>query len=578
MLDAVIRGGDVIDGTGAARYRADVGIEDGRIVAIGTIDASRVGADTTVIDATGKLVAPGFIDVHTHFDAQIFWDNALTPSPLHGVTTVLAGNCGFTIAPLSGAADDADYLLRMLARVEGMPVESLQTGVPWNWKTTAEYFDEIEKGGLGPNAGFMIGHSAIRRTVMGADASTRAATPDELEQMKQLLRDGLSAGGFGFSSSWARTHNDSEGAMVPSRYGTSDELVELARVTGEYEGTSLELIPQVGPKFDQWAIDLMTDMSVAAQRPLNWNVMTVSAANLADCQRKLDAADYAKAKGGKIIALTIPMSFGVRLSFASGFVLDAMPNWEQAMLLPRAEKLALFKDPARRAQLDADAQRMDNPMRMIADWGNKVIFDVVAPENEPYRGRLVRDIANEQGRDPWNVLCDIAVADELLTNFGSPVAPETDADWQARLDVWRDPRAVIGASDAGAHLDLLASFNYATELLGKAVRQRQLLTFEEAIHLMTDVQAQMYGLRERGRLVEGWHADVIVIDPETVASHAVAMRVDLPGGAARLYAEADGIDHVLVNGESIVRDGALTSARSGTLLRAGRDSANPSMA
>jgi N-acyl-D-aspartate/D-glutamate deacylase len=547
MLDVVIRGGEVIDGTGQARYRADVGIKDGRIVQIGTIPADTEA--TTTIDATGKLVAPGFVDVHTHFDAQIFWDNALTPSPLHGVTTVLAGNCGFTIAPLSGSADDADYLLRMLARVEGMPVESLQTGVPWNWKTTAEYFDEIEKGGLGLNAGFMIGHSAIRRTVMGIESTQRAATP-----------------------------NDSDGQMVPSRYGTAEELVELARVTGEYEGTSLELIPQVGPKFDQWAIDLMTDMSVAAQRPLNWNVMTVSAANLGDCQRKLEAADYAKTKGGKIIALTIPMSFGVRLSFASGFVLDAMPNWEQSMLLPRAEKLALFTDPVRRAQLNADAQRMDNPLRMVADWGNKVIFDVVAPENEKYRGRLVADIAAEQGRDAWDVLCDIAVADELLTSFGSPVAPETDADWQARLEVWRDGRAVIGASDAGAHLDLLASFNYSTELLGKAVRQRQLLSFEEAIHLMTDVQAQMYGLRERGRLVEGWHADVIVIDPETVASHEVAMRVDLPGGAARLYAEADGIDHVLVNGHQIVRDGQLTEARGGTLLRAGRDSANPSMA
>jgi N-acyl-D-aspartate/D-glutamate deacylase len=313
-------------------------------------------------------------------------------------------------------------------------------------------------------------------------------------------------------------------------------------------------------------------MSAAAQRALNWNVMSVSASNVDDCRQKLQASDVARERGGKVIALTVPMSFGVRLSFRSGFVLDAMPDWEEVMLLPHAEKLAVFHDPAARARLNELAQRPDNPLRAVANWGNKVIFDVVAPENEQYRGRLVADIAAEQGRDPWDVLCDIALADELNTSFGSVPPPESDDDWKARLDVWRDSRALIGASDAGAHLDLLASFNYATELLGKAVRQRNLLPLEEAVHLITDVPARLYGLTERGRVAEGWYADLVVLDPTVIGSQDIAMRFDLPGGAGRLYAEADGIEQVLVNGTRIVSDRRLTGARTGTLLRAGRDS------
>jgi N-acyl-D-aspartate/D-glutamate deacylase len=573
MFDVVIKGGDVVDGTGGPRRRADVGIRDGRIVAV----ADRIdGEAATTIDATGKAVVPGFVDVHTHFDAQVFWDSALTPSPLHGVTTVLAGNCGFTIAPLTDDAADGEYLMRMLARVEGMPLESLREGVPWSWKTTADYFDAID-GTLGVNAGFMVGHSALRRVVMGPQATARESTEEELAAMSRLLHEGIEAGGIGFSSSWARTHNDADQNMVPSRHASREELFHLAGVAGEHEGTSLEFIPQVAPRFDDWAVEVMAGMSAAAQRPLNWNILAVNANNLEDAFARLEASDAAQKAGGKVVALTIPHSFGVRLSFASGFVLDAVPGWEEAMLLPRAEKLALFRDKAARDRLNEQAQAPGNPMAGITHWASKVIFDVVAPENKQYEGRLVGDIAKEQGRDPWDVLMDIALADELLTSFGIVPQPETDEDWKARLQVWRDGRAVIGASDAGAHLDLLASFNYATVLLGEAVRERSLLPLEEAIHLLTDVPARLYGLRERGRIEEGWHADVVVLDPRTVHSEEVGMRFDLPGGAGRLYAGATGVEHVLVNGTAIVRDGALTSDRPGTLLRSGTHTATPSL-
>ena len=571
MYDILIRGGDLVDGSGSARRRADVAIQGDRIVAIGALDDDAA----TTIDATGKVVTPGFVDVHTHYDAQVFWDGALTPSPLHGVTTALAGNCGFTIAPLSDDAADGDYLMRMLARVEGMPLESLRTGVPWNWKTTEDYFGEIE-GRLGINAGFMVGHSAIRRVVMGDESITREAKPEELEAMRALLRAGLEAGGIGFSSSWARTHNDAEGHMVPSRFASRDEIVALCETVGEFEGTSLEFIPMVGP-FEPWAVELMAAMSAAARRPLNWNVLGVSARNLPEAEEKLEAGTYAQEHGGRVVALTVPMSFPVYLSFRSGFILDAMPGWEEAMGLPLDEKLALFHDDDALAKLDEQSRSDKNPMRMLANWSNLKIHDVVAPENEQYRGRMIGDIAKEEGRSAWEVLVSIARADELNTSFGTVPAPDTDDDWKARIQVWRDRRALIGASDAGAHLDLLASFNYATEVLGKAVRQRKLLPLEEAINLITDTPAQLYGLRERGRVEEGWKADVVVLDPDTIGSHDVRMRMDLPGGAGRLYAEADGIEHVLVNGAAIVRDGALTDERNGTLLRSGRDTATPSM-
>jgi N-acyl-D-aspartate/D-glutamate deacylase len=394
--------------------------------------------------------------------------------------------------------------------------------------------------------------------------------------MERLLHQGLEAGGFGFSSSWARTHNDADRRMVPSRYASRDELLALCKVTGTHPGTSLEFIPMVGP-FDDWAIDLMADMSATAGRPLNWNILTVMASNAEQSQQKLRAGDVARSRGGKVVALTIPMNFGVRLSLASGFVLDAMPGWEEPMLLPRAEKLQLFRDVTARRQLNELAQQQSNPLRGLANWSTKTIYDVVADQNRQYVGRTVGEIAAEQGRDDWDVLCDIAVADEMLTSFGSPAAPESDDDWRARVDIWRDPRAVIGASDAGAHLDLLASFNYATVLLAEAVRNRRLIGLEEAVHLMTAVQADLYGLVDRGRIEQGAWADVVVLDPDTVGSHEVAMRYDVPGGAGRLYAEADGIEHVFVNGRAIVTDGQLTSDRPGALLRSGRDSRTPAL-
>jgi N-acyl-D-aspartate/D-glutamate deacylase len=569
MLDILVKGGEVVDGTGAPPRRADVGIRDGRVVAVGATDEPA----RRVIEAEGRVVAPGFIDVHTHLDAQAFWDPTLSPSPLHGVTTVIGGNCGFTIAPLK--ADQASYLMRMLARVEGMPLESLEAGVPWDWKTTAEFFDRLD-GTLAVNAGFMVGHSAIRRVVMGEAGTERTATDEETASMVALLRDGLAAGGLGFSSTWANTHSDAEGRPVPSRHASAGELIALAEVCRDFPGTSLEFLPVAIGSFSDEIVDLMSTMSVRAARPLNWNVISVTAGTLPKWLDKLDAGTYARQRGGKVIGLTIPMDPPVFYSFRTGFVLDTLPGWDKVMPLPPQEKLRILRDPAERRRLNELAQQ-PNPSRETANWGQRIISQTFTPQTKRYQGRVVADIAAEEGKEPFDALLDIVCADELRTTFTKLVVADSDEDWAARLRVWRDPRAVVGASDAGAHLDFLGTFNYTTVLLQKAVRERQLLPIEEAVHLLTDVPAQLYGLRDRGRLAEGAHADVIVFDPATVGTEPLSTRFDLPAGAGRLYAAATGVDHVLVNGVEIATGGEFTEDRPGTLMRAGRDTFTPSL-
>ena len=573
MLDTKITGGVLVDGTGAPRRHAEVGIRDGRVVAVGDVDEPA----RKVIDADGRAVTPGFIDVHTHLDAQAFWDPDLSPSPLHGVTTAVAGNCGFTIAPLS--AESAAYLMPMLARVEGMPLESLRAGVPWSWKTTGEYLDLLD-GTLAANVGFMVGHSAIRRLVMGEAANERTCTPDELEAMKRLLRDGIEAGGLGFSTTTSDTHNDAESRPVPSRFADDHELVEMARVCGEYEGTSLELLPRgatTGREFPAEVAELMIGMSEAARRPLNWNIISPTASGLEACLAKLAVGDEAQKRGAKVVGLTMPVDMKARFSLRAGFVLDLFEGWGELLSKPVAERIRMLSEPVERKRLQVLAEGTSH-MRHLAAWTNLVLVETFTPGTAPYQGRLVGDVAAEKGCDPFDALIDIAIADELRTTFARSTPPPTEADWDARARIWKDPRALIGASDAGAHLDMIAAFRYSTGMLEDAVRLRQLLTLEEAVHMLTGAAARMYGMVGRGVVTEGAHADVLVIDTETMGSGPVGTRFDLPGGAPRLYADAVGIDHVIVEGVEVAKDGRYTGRRPGRILRSGKDTRTPTMA
>ncbi len=565
MLDIRIAGGTIIDGTGAARSHGDIGIRDGRIVAIGDDAVHAAGTAARTIDADGMVAAPGFVDIHTHFDAQVFWDTTLSPSPLHGVTTVIGGNCGFTIAPLE--PDHGDYLMRMLARVEGMPLASLSEGVPWDWRSFGEYLDSID-GTLMPNAGFLVGHCALRRVVMGERSVGHEATPEELDAMKKMLADSIAAGGLGFSSSWAKTHNDASGEAVPSRHASTTELIELCSVLRSSPAVALEFIPTI-ERFDTDVYQLLTDMSVAADRPLNWNVIFANGRHRDAIAQKLEASNFAARQGGRVLALTAPMPAVSRLCFESGFLLDTLHGWAEPMALPPDEKMRLLSDPVRRAELN-DLAQQPSAFRGVARWERLTVGEVTKPDLTHFEGRTIGEIADQQGITPWDALCDLVVADDLKTGLYPRAAGDDDDSWALRQELWNDDRCVIGASDAGAHLDFLATFNYSTYLLA-AARDREMLELEDAIHKLTDIPARLYGLAGRGRLAEGWHADVVVFDPDAVAPRPIEVREDLPGGAWRLYGEADGIDTVLVNGEVAVSGGEFTDARPGTLLRAGRD-------
>jgi len=564
MFDVLVKGGQLIDGSGAPRRRADVGIRDGRIAALGDLDEPA----SQTIDAAGKVVSPGFIDVHTHYDAQAFWDGTLSPSPFHGVTTVMGGNCGFSIAPL--APEAGEYLMRMLARVEGMPLESLEAGVPWNWRSFAEYLAGLE-GKLAVNAGFMVGHSALRRVVMGERAVGCEASDAELEQMVALLRKSLEEGGLGFSSTVSPTHNDGDGQPVPSRHASREELVALAGVIRDFPGTSLEFLPGTGAFSDE-QMQLMTDLSLAADRPLNWNVLAPTSINPGLTETQLLATDYARKQGAEVVALTVPQPMTVRINLHAGFVFDALHGWAELFRLGIDERKAKLRDPEIRAVLDENAHsEKSGILRGLAVWGNMTVDQTFTPETEKYRGRRIDEIAEAETKSTFDALLDIALQDDLQTYFMPPSSGDDPASWKLRGQVWLDDRSVIGASDAGAHLDMIDTFAFSTQVLGKGVREHQLLSLEEAVRQLTSVPAELYGLKERGLISEGWRADLVVFDPDTVGCGETYTRTDLPAGAGRLYADAAGIEHVLVNGVEIVRDQDFTGRYPGTILHSGRD-------
>ncbi|HUO47196.1 MAG TPA: amidohydrolase family protein, partial [Acidimicrobiales bacterium] len=354
MHDLVIRGGTVLDGTGAPGLRADVAVDDGRVAAV--VGADDAGGErlegAAELDAAGLMVAPGFVDLHTHYDAQLAWDPMATPSPLHGVTTVVGGNCGFSLAPCG--PEHADYLARMMARVEGMPLSALEH-LDWSWTGFGDWLGRFD-GAIAVNAGFLVGHSALRRAAMGDDAVGAEADGGQVAAMVALLHRSLEEGALGFSTSQAHTHNDGAGQPVPSRAATRAELEALCAVLSEHPGTTLELIlPGCLNGFTDEEMDLMATLSLRANRPANWNVLGVSSLNPGAAEHQLAASDYAAARGARLVALTLPHTMKIRLSFEHGAILDGLPGWRELFALPPEARLARLRDPDERRRLDEGA-------------------------------------------------------------------------------------------------------------------------------------------------------------------------------------------------------------------------------
>jgi N-acyl-D-aspartate/D-glutamate deacylase len=563
MLDRLIRGGVVVDGTGAPRRSADVGIRDGRVAAIGRVDEPA----RETLEADGAIVVPGFIDVHTHYDAQLLWDPAATPSCFHGVTTVVGGNCGFTIAPLGEAGPE--YLRRMLARVEGMPLEALEAGPAWGWRTFSDFLDGIDEG-LAINAGFLVGHSALRYAVMGEDAVGGLATPEQIAAMERQLDEAIRVGGLGFSSGRTPAHQDWEGEFVPSFHASDEEVLALCRIVRERPGTTLEFAPSLAD-FDATG-DLMIRMSLEANRPINWNVLIVNSAQPEEYQRQLALSDLAAERGARVVPLSVPHPMEFYIDLVSPFFFGGLPGFRDVMALPLEERKRALADPAQRASIKAAvAAALDGPVGPYVDFARMDIAKTYSAENQTLEGTKLGTVAKARGLDPVDALLDVALADDLRTLFVPVRVGEDDESWKLRGELLLDDRVVVGASDAGAHLDIGTAFAYSTNLLAEGVRERGIMTLEQAVQQLTQVPAGLYGFEDRGVLREGAVADLVVFDPDRVGRAPVETRNDLPGGASRLYAEAVGVEAVVVGGEEIVRGGSLTEARPGRVLRSGRD-------
>ncbi|MFJ6929708.1 amidohydrolase family protein [Streptomyces nigra] len=570
MLDHVIKGATVVDGTGAPARTADVGMRDGRIavVAPGITELS-----LTSEDATGLVLAPGFVDPHTHYDAQLFWDPYATPSLNHGVTTVVGGNCGFTLAPLHpDRPGDADYTRRMMSKVEGMSLVALEEGAPWNWHGFGEYLDALE-GRIAVNAGFMVGHCALRRYVMGEDAVGGRPSGEQLDAMLGLLHDAMDAGAWGLSTTQSSTHSDGDGRPVASRHAEPAELLALSKAVGEHEGTQIEAI--VAGCLDQFSdaeIDLLVEMSAAAGRPLNWNVLTVDAAVPERVPRQLLASERARKAGGRIVALTMPILTPMNMSLGTFCALNLIPGWGPILGLPVPERIAKLRDPDVRAEmLRRAASKEAGVFRRLADFGRYVIGDTYSEANRGLTGRVVRDIAADRGQDPFACLVEICADDDLRTVLW-PMPPDNDpASWALRAQTWQHEDVLLGGSDAGAHLDRMCGAPYTTRFLGDCLRGRKLVPLEQAVRMLTDDPARLFGLRERGRVQEGFHADLVLFDPERIAAGTATLVHDLPGDSPRLDSKALGVHAVWVNGVEAIRDDTVTGAVPGRVLRSGRD-------
>jgi len=566
MLDLLLKGGLVVDGTGSPAKLSDIGILDGRIVAIGEIDESA----SEVIDASDLVVTPGFVDPHTHYDAQLFWDPAAASSSKHGVTSVMAGNCGFTLAPI--AAKDADYTRRMMAKVEGMPLAALESGVPWNWSTFGEYLDRLD-GNIGVNAGFLVGHCALRRNVMGDEAVGNEASPSQLAEMISKLNDSIKAGGMGFSTTLSFTHSDGDGEPVASRWASRDEILALCRAVSAHEGTTLEYVTDGCLRgFSDDEIDLMAEMSLAARRPLNWNVLTIDSAEPERYREQLSALEHAASRGGRSVALTMPILVEMNMSFGTYCALFMLPDWSEVMSLPVPQRIEKLRDPQVRAHLLARSQSSDaGVFSRLADWGRYQIGDVYTPENLVFKGRQVSGIAAERGESDFDTLLDIVIADDLRTILWPLPTDDDRASWELRAEAWERDDVLLGGSDAGAHLDRMCGASYTTKFIGDCLRGKKLVSLERGVQMLTQEPAELFGLRDRGVIAEGNWADLVIFDPATIDAGDASLVEDLPGGTGRLNAESIGVKRVIVNGRTVVIDDELTGDLPGVVLRSGRD-------
>lgn len=548
--DIVIRGGIVVDGSGEPGREADVAITGDRISEIGSGLSGKVE-----LDASGQVVAPGFIDIHTHYDAQVFWDPALSPSCYHGVTSVIAGNCGFSIAPTRSRHQD--LIARTLENVEDMNVDSLAEGIPWDFETFPEYLDSISRRGIALNFGAYIGHTALRLFVVGDEAYERASTDEEVARMVEVVAEAIDAGAAGLATSFAMTHRGADGLPIPSRFATRDEFEALIGVLGQKRRGVVSIAPG-----EQVGIDDMYALQPQVGVPFTYGALLT----FPNGNHEKSAAKNREAweKGIQVWPQVTPRPLTFQMVMTDPFTLNVNPEFAALMSEDHDARLKAYDDEDWR---NRTAEAFKHQKAMVPRWET---FQIAETASRPELvGRRLTDVAEELGVRPLDVLLDTAVSDDLATRISCIIAND-DPEGVAML--LRQDGCTLGLSDAGAHVGQLCDAPQATDFLGNWVRDRELMPMEKAVRKLSAVQADMFNLVDRGYLREGAFADVVVFDPDTVAPGPLRRVRDFPANAERLTADASvGINHVLVNGTPIRRDGEVdesgVDAHPGDILR-----------
>jgi N-acyl-D-aspartate/D-glutamate deacylase len=551
----VLRGGTIVDGTGAPGVPGDVAVSAGKIVGIGT----GLSGDTS-IDASGCVVAPGFIDIHTHYDAQVFWDPALTPSCYHGVTTVVAGNCGFSLVPTM--PERRMQIARTLEKVEDMDVESLAAGIPWDFTTFPEYLASVGRHGSALNFASYIGHTPLRIYVMGDDASSRHATPEEVARMAALVTEAMDAGAAGFATSFAITHLGADGKPIPSRWADRVELEALFRAQAA-TGRGVVGINGVN---DELHFDEIYDLQRELGVPITWTALLTSATG--SHLKALAMHREGMEKGSAVFPQVSPRPLTFSMNMVEPFTLNTSPVFAGLMAGTLADRSRAYADPAWRQRV-RDAWASGPQGGLPPRWETYELMESKA--NPDLIGRRILGVAEERGADPFDLLLDLAIAEPTLKDIRVKAVVANDDESGVRTLLQEDG-CTLGLSDAGAHVSQLCDAPQATDLLARWVREKGVLSVEQAVHKLSQVQAELYGFAGRGVIREGYAADLVVFDPDTVAPGPLRRVNDFPAGAERLTADQpEGMRHLLVNGTQVIDDGdlvaAAVAARPGQLVR-----------
>jgi N-acyl-D-aspartate/D-glutamate deacylase len=561
QYDLVIKNGTVIDGSGMPRYRADVGVKDGRIATIGRINA--LARET--IDAEGHIVSPGFVDGHTHMDAQIFWDPLGTSSCYHGVTSVVMGNCGFTLAPCRG--EEADMVFRNLERAEDISRDAMLAGIEWGWETYPDYLDVVEALPKGLNYSGYVGHSALRTYVMGERAFSEKATDDDLHAMVREVKDSIRAGAMGFSTSRSFNHETSDFKPVASRAADWDEVAVILRAMGDMNAGIMEIAGEpTGAEPERAAryFNDLKDLSVETGRPITFGMFGTRAAPGA-WRPCFDIIDQAAEEGGRMFVQVHSRALSVLLSFETNMPYDNWDVWRDIRALPLEDQKAALRDPETKRKLIEATNRPHNGPEVIGtearppEWDWLFVLDTI---EGPHRS--VAEIARERGGDPVEVMIDLALEHDLKLFFMQPIANENQDE---ALEMMKHPRSVVTFSDAGAHVTQIMDNSLQTHIFSYWVREKQAFSLEEAVRLVTYDTATHWGFHDRGLLREGMAADIVVFDPHTIGPRMPEVAADLPAGAKRLKQTANGINATIVNGQILLRNNQHTGALPGKLLR-----------